>query len=114
MATTGINHANSDSDAPEPIVGGRGASILGPRNVPIETANPDLLVPPYTDAGTVPNLKFPYAQAHQRLHTRGGARGEDPRAAPREGDRRRVHAREDGRRLRAAQAQGKGEWAHIL
>jgi hypothetical protein len=31
---------------PEPIVGNRGASILGPRNVPIERQNPDALIAP--------------------------------------------------------------------
>jgi hypothetical protein len=42
---------------PEPIVGNRGASILGPRNVPIERQNPDAQIAPATDAGTVPNFK---------------------------------------------------------
>ena len=38
----------SDSDDPEPIRGDRGATILGPRNVPVERENPDLLASPYT------------------------------------------------------------------
>ena len=44
--------------SPEPIRNGTGASILGPRNVPMERENPALLAPPPTDAGTIPNLKF--------------------------------------------------------
>jgi hypothetical protein len=36
-------------DAPQPIHGERGASILGPRNLPLERENPDLLASPYTD-----------------------------------------------------------------
>jgi oxalate decarboxylase len=50
-------HLNADS-GPQPIQDGRGASIMGPRNVPLERENPDLLASPYTDAGTIPNLKF--------------------------------------------------------
>jgi len=38
---------------PQPVADGRGATILGPRNVPIEEANPDLLLPPVTDSGVV-------------------------------------------------------------
>jgi hypothetical protein len=30
----------------------RGATILGPRNAPLERENPDLLASPYTDSGT--------------------------------------------------------------
>jgi len=37
------------TELPPPIANGRGATILGPRNVPIEQANPDLLVSPYTE-----------------------------------------------------------------
>ena len=56
---------------PEPISGDLGASILGPHNEPLERENPDLLRSPYTDAGTLPNLKFSFAAARTRL-TRGG------------------------------------------
>src|SRR3981081_1167883 len=59
---------------PEPIRGRTGASILGPRNWALERENPDLLAPPSTDAGTSPNLKFPYSSAHTRLLTGGWAR----------------------------------------
>ncbi len=51
---------------PQPISDGRGATILGPRNVAVELQNPDGLLAPTTDAGTVPNLKFSYAAAHNR------------------------------------------------
>lgn len=60
--------------SPQPIRGDRGASILGPRNVPLESENPDLVASPYTDAGTIPNLKFSFATARNRLVTGGWAR----------------------------------------
>ena len=36
--------------------------------------NPDLLVPPATDHGTLPNLRFSFADAHMRLETGGWTR----------------------------------------
>jgi oxalate decarboxylase len=51
----------------EPMRNGDGASILGPRNVPVERENPDLLTPPATDSRTVPNLKYSFSAAHNRL-----------------------------------------------
>ena len=51
------------SDMPQPIEGNRGACILGPRNIPLERENPDLLASPYTDNGTIPNLKFSFSAA---------------------------------------------------
>jgi oxalate decarboxylase len=68
--------------SPQPIRGDRGAPIMGPRNVPLERENPDLLASPYTDAGTVPNLKFSFAAARNRLLTGGWAREVTARELP--------------------------------
>jgi len=59
--------AQNDGGDPQPILGNRGASILGPRNIPLERENPDQLASPYTDSGTIPNLKFSFAGARNRL-----------------------------------------------
>jgi oxalate decarboxylase len=59
---------------PEPERGDEGGSIPGPQNVPIERENPDLLVPPSTDAGVLPNLKFSFSDAHMRLTSGGWTR----------------------------------------
>jgi oxalate decarboxylase len=66
--------ANSANEDPQPIRGDLGAPILGPRNVPLERENPDLLASPYTDSGTIPNLKFSFTTARNRLITGGWAR----------------------------------------
>jgi mannose-6-phosphate isomerase-like protein (cupin superfamily) len=58
----------------QPVVDGRGATILGPRDIAIERQNPDVLVAPKTDAGTVPNLKWPFALSHNRVLSGGWAR----------------------------------------
>ena len=66
----------------EPTRGTWGASILGPRNIPVERENPDLLASPETDAGTVPNLKFSYSTARNRLSSGGWAREVTVRELP--------------------------------
>ncbi len=58
----------------EPIFENRGASIMGPRNIPLENENPDQLISPSTDAGTIPNLKFSFSAARNRLAEGGWAR----------------------------------------
>src|SRR6202161_2503297 len=82
MATTDTTRSNGDGDAPEPIVGERGASILGPRNVPIQRGNPGIMIAPETDAGTVPNLKWPFALSHNRVLSGGFARETTIRELP--------------------------------
>jgi oxalate decarboxylase/phosphoglucose isomerase-like protein (cupin superfamily) len=71
-----------EAAVPQPIEDGRGASILGPRNLPLEQENPDLLASPPTDAGTLPNLKFSFAAARNRLATGGWAREVTVRELP--------------------------------
>lgn len=57
---------------PQPSRGaGTGGTDPGPRNVTRDRQNPDLLDPPSTDSGTLPNLRFSYADAHTR-QTSGG------------------------------------------
>jgi len=50
---------------------GAGGTDPGSRNLMRDRQNPDLLVPPSTDHGTLPNLRFSFADAHMRL-TDGG------------------------------------------
>ena len=61
-------------DLKQPIMGSKGADIVGPRNPEIERQNPDIFLPPATDKGGIPNLKFPFAMAHNRLEDGGLAR----------------------------------------
>ena len=44
---------DTTTEDPQPIRGSRGASILGPQNIPLDKQNPDLLAPPTTDSGSV-------------------------------------------------------------
>jgi len=63
-----------DDPIPQPERPGLGGTDPGPRDVAIDKQNPDLLAPPPSDAGTVPNLKWPFSLSHNRLSPGGWAR----------------------------------------
>lgn len=65
-----------------PIEGDKGGTILGPRNRAIEQQNPDILRPPPTDNGTIPNLKFSFADAHVKMRDGGWSREITARELP--------------------------------
>jgi oxalate decarboxylase len=61
-------------NSPEPIRGNEGAPIVGPTNPAREAQSRDRLAPPGTDNGTLPNLKWSFADCHNRLQPGGWAR----------------------------------------
>lgn len=63
--------AVAQTGVPQPTRPGRGGTDPGPRDLLRDGQNPDMLVPPATDHGTVPNLRFSFSDAHMRLE-RGG------------------------------------------
>ena len=98
----------------QPVVDGRGATILGPRNVPVELENPDVLVSPPTDAGTVPNLKFPYALAHNRVLSGGWAREITSRELPIATKVAGVNMRLTPGGIRELHWHKEAEWAYVI
>jgi oxalate decarboxylase len=70
------------SRAAEPIEQNWGAASLGPRNPGRESLNPDLLSPPKTDHGALPNLRFAFADAHMKMYEGGWAREVTERELP--------------------------------
>lgn len=99
---------------PEPIRGDEGASILGPRNVPLERENPNLLVSPRTDSGTVPNLKFSFAAARNRILTGGWAREVTARELPIATELAGVNMRLKPGGIRELHWHKEAEWAYML
>ncbi len=99
---------------PRPIRGDRGASIPGPRNVPLERENPDLLASPYTDSGTIPNLKFSFAAARNRLLTGGWAREVTVRELPAATELAGVNMRLKPGGIREMHWHKEAEWAFML
>ncbi|MFD0714190.1 oxalate decarboxylase family bicupin [Paenibacillus sp. GCM10027626] len=61
---------------PQPIreSDGAGATDFGPRDILRDMENPDMLVPPVTDAGLLPNLKFSFSDTHMQLNQGGWSR----------------------------------------
>src|SRR2546429_9307608 len=74
MQKTSQQDNDKMNQVPQPIRGDEGGTDPGPRNVPLDRQNPDILTPPSTDAGTIPNLKFSFGLAHRRLLAGGWAR----------------------------------------
>jgi oxalate decarboxylase len=99
---------------PQPIRGDWGASILGPRNVAIERENPDQLASPYTDSGTIPNLKFSFAAARNRLLTGGWAREVTVRELPVATELAGVNMRLKPGAIREMHWHKEAEWAYML
>ncbi|WP_027581597.1 cupin domain-containing protein [Bradyrhizobium sp. Ai1a-2] len=74
LTTTAIAHAQSIDAIPQPQRPGRGGTDPGPRDLTRDRQNPDMLVPPSTDHGSLPNLRFSFSDAHMRLETGGWTR----------------------------------------
>src|SRR6266446_1948873 len=72
-AATAVS-AQDGGSVPQPQRPGRGGTDPGPRNLMRDRQNPDLLVPPSTDHGTLPNLRFSFSDSHMRLETGGWTR----------------------------------------
>ncbi|MGA6967398.1 MAG: cupin domain-containing protein, partial [Xanthobacteraceae bacterium] len=73
---TAVTAARAQSTEPlsQPQRPGHGGTDPGPRNLGRDRQNPDLLVPPPTDNGTLPNLRFSFSDAHMRLTSGGWTR----------------------------------------
>jgi oxalate decarboxylase len=100
--------------AAEPIRGDLGASILGPRNPAVEAENPTSMAAPLTDSGTVPNLKFSYAQAHNRVLTGGWAREVTTRELPVAVEMAGVNMRLKPGGIREMHWHKEAEWAYMI
>src|SRR6202011_1311272 len=59
---------------PQPRRPGHGGTDPGPRNLMRDGQNPDVLVPPSTDHGSLPNLRFSFSDASTGLFTGGWTR----------------------------------------
>ncbi|RAU95328.1 oxalate decarboxylase family bicupin [Paenibacillus sp. YN15] len=68
-------HLPPSGHIPQPIrEGGYGTIDRGPRDVMRDRQNPDMLVPPATDAGLIPNLRFSFSDTHMQLNQGGWSR----------------------------------------
>lgn len=98
----------------EPIEGKRGASILGPTNPSRERENKDILAPPTTDKGIVPNLRWSFADSHMRLLEGGWARETTIRELPSSPSLAGVNMRLKAGAIREMHWHRESEWAYVL
>lgn len=66
----------------EPIHDTKGVDDPGLRNIERDRQNPDVLTPPETDHGTIPNLRFSFSDAHNHLEEGGWTREVTVRELP--------------------------------
>lgn len=77
-----LNQLN-DAGRPEPIRSdGAGALDLGPRDLRRDEENPDMIVPPATDHGLLPNLRFSFSDTHMDIKPGGWSREITKRELP--------------------------------
>ncbi len=99
---------------PQPIRDNQGASILGPTNPPREAQAQDLLAPPRTDHGTLPSLRWSFADSHNRLEEGGWARQTTIRELPVATEIAGVNMRLKAGAVRELHWHKEAEWAYMI
>ena len=106
--------AGAETNEPIPQRSGEGGTDPGPRNLARDRQNPDLLVPPSTDHGTLPNLRFSFADAHTRLEPDGWTRQITQRELGISKDIAGVNMRLNAGGVRELHWHKAAEWAYML
>jgi oxalate decarboxylase len=103
-----------DGVGPQPIRGDEGAPIMGPHNRQLERENLHMLVPPETGSGTIPNLKYSFDAAHNRLLSGGWAREVTVRELPVATELAGVNMRLKPGGIREMHWHKEAEWAYMI
>jgi oxalate decarboxylase len=111
---TAASMAHAQAGAPQPQRPGRGGTDPGPRNIARDMQNPDLLSPPSTDHGTLPNLRFSFADAHMRLESAGWTRQITIRELPISKNVAGVNMRLNAGGVRELHWHKAAEWSYML
>lgn len=103
------------ADLPQPSrTQGEGGNDPGPRNPTLDQINPDMLNPPATDHGTLPNLKFSFGQAHVRQTAGGWTRQVSERELAISKSIAGVDMRLNAGSIRELHWHKEAEWAYML
>src|SRR4029077_20960418 len=97
----------------EPVRGNGGAPILGPRNPAREAQSPDRLRPPATDSGTLPPLRWSFADSHVKMREGGWSRQTTARELPLSSDLALVNMRLKAGGVRELHWHKAAEWAFM-
>jgi oxalate decarboxylase len=111
---TSAGQVRGEDTPPQPIRGNKGAKILGPSNPGREAQNRDRLAPPPTDHGTMPNLRWSFADCHNRLQPGGWARQTTHREMPIARDIACVNMRLEAGAFRELHWHKETEWGFVL
>ena len=101
-------------DAVQPVRGEERADILGPTNPAREAQGRDRLAPPSTDHGTIPNLKWTFADSHNKLEGGGWARQTTMREMPVATKLACVNMRLEAGVIREMHWHKPAEWAYMI
>ncbi|KAK0737363.1 RmlC-like cupin domain-containing protein [Apiosordaria backusii] len=99
---------------PLPWRNGDGASVLGPWNRDRARQNPDLIRPPSTDSGNIPNLRWSFVDSHIRIEEGGWTRQTTIRELPTSIELAGVNMRLDHGAIRELHWHKEAEWAYVL
>ncbi|MDT0150294.1 oxalate decarboxylase family bicupin [Priestia aryabhattai] len=105
---------NEKMNVPQPIREEKGATVKIPRNIERDIQNPDMLVPPATDSGTVANMKFSFSDTHNRLERGGYAREVTVRELPVSENIASVNMRLKPGAIRELHWHKEAEWAYMI
>ena len=100
--------------AVRPIRGNEGAGIIGPTNPAREAESRSRLAPPSTDHGTMPNLKWTFADSHNKLEPGGWARQATVREMPIATALACVNMRLEAGAIREMHWHKPAEWAFMI
>jgi oxalate decarboxylase len=100
--------------ATEPTRNSEGADIAGPRNADRERQNPFTIRPPASDHGTMPNLKWSFADSHIRIEEGGWARETTIRELPISRAMAGVNMRLKSGAVRELHWHKEAEWSYML
>src|SRR5438874_276318 len=98
----------------QPISGKLGATIIGPTNPSREAENPDTLVPPRVDHGTMANLRWSFAHSYMHLSEGGWGRQTTARELPIATEVAGVNMRLTAGGVREMHWHTAAEWAYML
>jgi oxalate decarboxylase len=115
MAASSAAMGQTSPQVPQPNrAPGFGGTDPGPRDLIREKEDPDLLNPPSTDSGTLPNLRFSFADAHTRQTDGGWTRQVTQRELPISTTLAGVEMRLNAGGIREMHWHKQAEWAYML
>ena len=114
FTVAGAAGAQTGETIPQPMRPGHGGTDPGPRNLLRDRQSPDILVPPPTDHGTLPNLRFSFSDSHVRQESGGWTRQITQRELGVSKDIAGVNMRLNAGGVRELHWHKAAEWAYML